>query len=89
MTKSLAKTLIILASVLLLGLFIIGIVQSFQISALKNEASLAKEKADDMANKLQTVEEEIAYKESQDYYHDYYEQEEGYGKEGDKIYKYN
>ena len=89
MTKSLAKTLIILATVLLIALLIIGIVQSFQITALKNQAIIAKEKSDDMADKLQSVEEEIAYKESENYYRDYYEQEEGYGKEGDIIYKQN
>lgn len=87
MTKSLAKTLIILSAILLLALFITGIVQSFQISSLKSQEALAKQKNNEMIENLQEVQDEIDYKNSDDYYKDYYELEEKYGKEGDKIYE--
>lgn len=87
MTKSLAKTLLILSSVVLLALLIIGIVQSFQMSALRNQASLAGQRAEEMQTKLEEVDKEIEYRESEEYYKDYYEQEKKYGEEGDKIYQ--
>ncbi len=87
MTKSLAKTLIILSAILLLALFITGIVQSFQISSLKSQEALAKQKNNEMIENLQEVQDEIDYKNSDDYYKDYYELEEKYGQEGDKIYE--
>ena len=87
MTKSLIKTLFILAILLLSSLLVIGIVQSFQISSMRHQEEVAIQRAEDMQNKLNGVEEEIAYKESQDYYRDYYELEEKYGKDGDVIYE--
>ncbi len=87
MTKSLIKTLFILAIILLSSLLVIGIVQSFQISSMRHQEEVAIQRAEDMQNKLNGVEEEIAYKESQDYYRDYYELEEKYGKDGDVIYE--
>ena len=87
MTKSLAKTLLILSSVVLIALLIIGIVQSFQISALRNQANIVSQKAQEMQTKLEEVDKEIEYRESEEYYKDYYEQEKKYGEEGDKIYQ--
>ena len=87
MTKSLAKTLIILSAILLLALFITGIVQSFQISSLKSQEALAKQKNNEMIENVQEVQDEIDYNNSDDYYKDYYELEEKYGQEGDKIYE--
>ena len=87
MTKSLVKTSFILAILLLGALLIIGIVQSFQISSMKYQEEIASQKAEEMQNKLDSIEQEIAYKESQDYYRDYYELEEKYGKDGDVIYE--
>ena len=59
MTKSLAKTLLILSSVVLLALLIIGIVQSFQMSALRNQASLAEQRAEEMQTKLEEVDKDF------------------------------
>ena len=54
---------------------------------MRHQEEVAIQRAEDMQNKLNGVEEEIAYKESQDYYRDYYELEEKYGKDGDVIYE--
>ena len=40
-----------------------------------------------MQTKLEEVDKEIEYRESEEYYKDYYEQEKKYGEEGDKIYQ--
>ena len=87
MTKTLAKTLIILSILILGALAITGVVQSFVLSSLEGKLYDAQQKESEMENKLKSVEEELAYKESQDYYKAFHEQEEGYGKENDKIYE--
>ena len=89
MTKTFAKTLIIFAILILGALAVTGVVQSFVLSSLEAKLIASKAQEKDIEDKLKSVEEELAYKESLDYYRDYNEQENGYGKENDKIYEVN
>lgn len=87
MTKTFAKTLIIFAILILGALTVTGVVQSFVLSSLETNLAASKIKEKEIEDKLKDVEEELAYRESLDYYRDYNEQENGYGKENDKIYE--
>lgn len=87
MTKSLVKTLMIFGALIFAVMFITGIIQSFKLSALQTQLQTAQERAEQMQEKYADAEEEIAYKNSEQYVEDYYKQEEKYGTGNDKIYE--
>ena len=87
MTKSLAKTLIIFGIILFATLMLIGIIQSFKLNSLAAAQREANERSAQMERSLNKLDEELEYKNSPAYSHDYFEQEEKYGKTNDKIYK--
>ena len=87
MTKSLAKILLVFASIVLVALFVIGIGQTIKLNALNSELANITQQNEDVENELDSIDEKLDYKESPSYDEDYLRQEEDYVEEGDKIYR--
>lgn len=87
MTKSLAKTLLIFATIVLVALFAVGVGQTIRLNQLSAESASLTEQNEQLKNELDSVDDKLDYKENGTYDEDYFTQEEGYGSEGDKIYK--
>ncbi|MDD4815864.1 MAG: hypothetical protein PHQ62_01820 [Clostridia bacterium] len=80
MTKSLAKTLVIFASVMLITLFVVGIIQSIILSTQQAQIP-------NLQNQLTQIEAENDFKNTPEYQEAYNRQENLVGGENDVVYR--
>lgn len=85
--NALIKVIFVLASIILLGLLSVGVVQTFVHNGLiAKQAELEAQNAT-IEQDIETAQEEIDIRESNEYLDDFLEQEQGYGNDGEVIYQ--
>lgn len=83
--KNLIKVIILLAGLIFVGLLCVGIVQTIIHNNLLAKQQALATQNQTILEDTQTAKDEIDIRESDDYIDDFYEQENGYGNEGDII----
>ena len=83
--KKKLKTMIISMSVVLCIFVLAGIVLTFVLKSKQGDLSTLNKQNYDLIQDYNEAKEKDEYYSSDDYNDDYFEREEGYGKDGDKL----
>lgn len=83
------KIMFIVMSAVLCCFFIVGVVQTFILKSKQINLNNLKTENLELEQEYNKTKDEYEYKSDENYQNEYWENEEGYGEEGDKIIEIN